>query len=261
MKLTKCVNGHFYDEEKYSTCPHCAGSGNNGMNRGDDITTESFVNPMTATVGNHVNKGFGDDDVTVSNSAFGAGSNIDATEPVYSPRLDPSAGARSTRDQTVTEAEEDGKTVGFINWNAIKENETKYQTEGQKVTRDDQRRETVNPVVGWLVCISGSNYGKSFCLYSGKNFIGRDVSSNDVGLPGDLSISRIKHAVIIYEPRQRQFFAQPGDASHELFYLNNQVVLSNMILKDRDVLTLGQTSLVFVPFCDERHGWDVEKAE
>ena len=82
-----------------------------------------------------------------------------------------------------------------------------------------------------------------------------------MGLPGDLSISRIKHAVIIYEPRQRQFFAQPGDASHELFYLNNQVVLSNMILKDRDVLTLGQTSLVFVPFCDERHGWDVEKAE
>ena len=26
MKLTKCVNGHFYDEEKYSSCPHCQGA-------------------------------------------------------------------------------------------------------------------------------------------------------------------------------------------------------------------------------------------
>ncbi len=25
MKLTKCVNGHFYDEEKFEGCPHCAG--------------------------------------------------------------------------------------------------------------------------------------------------------------------------------------------------------------------------------------------
>ena len=26
MKLTKCINGHFYDAEKFSTCPHCAGN-------------------------------------------------------------------------------------------------------------------------------------------------------------------------------------------------------------------------------------------
>ncbi|MCD8082485.1 MAG: FHA domain-containing protein [Clostridiales bacterium] len=27
MKLTKCSNGHFYDSEMYSSCPHCAGGG------------------------------------------------------------------------------------------------------------------------------------------------------------------------------------------------------------------------------------------
>ena len=26
MRLTKCVNGHFYDEEKYSSCPQCSGA-------------------------------------------------------------------------------------------------------------------------------------------------------------------------------------------------------------------------------------------
>lgn len=24
MKLTKCSNGHFYDGDAYSSCPHCA---------------------------------------------------------------------------------------------------------------------------------------------------------------------------------------------------------------------------------------------
>ena len=25
MNLSRCANGHFYDKEKYSSCPHCAG--------------------------------------------------------------------------------------------------------------------------------------------------------------------------------------------------------------------------------------------
>ena len=27
MKLRKCENGHFYDEEKYDSCPHCQNMG------------------------------------------------------------------------------------------------------------------------------------------------------------------------------------------------------------------------------------------
>ena len=244
MKLTRCANGHFYDEEKYSSCPHCAGGNANG-NGYSDMTTESFVNPRTATIGSS----FGDTDVTISLPEYEVSRNIQATEPVY---------ISKEATEKVTEMDE-GVTQSFINWNAISVNDKK-QADGGKITKDDKRRETAKPVVGWLVCISGSNYGCSFCLYSGRNFIGRDIS-NEVCLTGDAGVSRIKHAVIIYEPKQRKFYAQPGDTSHELFYLNDEVVLSNTLLNDRDVLSIGQNVLVFVPFCDERNGWEDPKTE
>lgn len=244
MKLTKCANGHFYDEEKYSSCPHCSGGANNGGY--GDSTTESFVNPGASSARNN----FGDDDVTVSNPGFASNSNIESTGPVYV--------APSPMAGTAVEAD-DEKTQSFVNWTAIHANERK-RADGEVITKDEQRRETAQPVVGWLVCISGSNYGKAFQLYSGRNFIGRDIS-NEVCLTGDPGISRIKHAVIIYEPKQRRFYAQPGDSSHELFYLNDEVVLTNILLSDRDVLTIGQNTLVFVPFCDERNGWDSPKTE
>ena len=110
------------------------------------------------------------------------------------------------------------------------------------------------PVVGWLVCIEGSDYGKSFNLYGGKNFIGR-AAEMDVCLANDVTVSRFKHATVIYEPKQRVFFAQPGE-SHELFYVNGSVVLVNTELKDRDVIAIGRSTFVFVPFCDQRYGWE-----
>ena len=279
MNLTQCANGHYYDMDKFQSCPFCSGGSQGG---GEDTTTEAFVNPGDVTVGGpSYNQGGGfDSDVTVSDSMYNqnqqfgggnfgggygdsfGGSNIETTEAFTdAPTAASSVTGVTDYGNIPDTSEDDGdKTVGFLNWNAVLENDKK-QEGGQKVSADDKRRATVNPAVGWLVCISGSNYGQSFTLHSGKNFIGRDKDANDVYLSGDNSISRVKHAVVIYEPKRRQFFAQPGDASHELFYLNDNVVLSNTILKDRDVITLGQTSLVFVPFCDERYGWDVPQAE
>lgn len=67
MKLTRCANGHFYDEEKYSSCPHCGVGARNdattvGINRNDavtvsatelteDLETSMFVTPGVQSVG------------------------------------------------------------------------------------------------------------------------------------------------------------------------------------------------------------------
>lgn len=114
--------------------------------------------------------------------------------------------------------------------------------------------EAIQPVVGWLVCIKGEEFGKSYTLRNGKNFIGRGADM-DVVISGDPSISRSRHACLIYEPHARVFYAQPGD-SHELFYLNDRVVLNNEVLKSHDVLLLGNTELLFVPLCGKEFGWD-----
>lgn len=112
----------------------------------------------------------------------------------------------------------------------------------------------ISPVVGWLVCVNGINKGKSYELKSGKNFIGR-ARDMDVVLSGDESISRNRHAIVIFEPKAGIFIAQPGE-SRELFYLNDKVVLNNEQMKKNDSLLIGNTRLILIPCCDEAFRWE-----
>lgn len=112
-------------------------------------------------------------------------------------------------------------------------------------------------LVGWLVCIKGSSKGRSYIIRSNKNFIGRDPSM-DITITGDQSISRIKHAVITYIPQDRIFIAQPGE-SRELFYVNSQVVLNNVMLKAYDQIEIGKSCFLFIPFCDDDFSWETFK--
>ncbi len=256
MKLVKCNSGHYYDADKYSSCPHCVGGGASGETVGDS-TVGFNVNQSAAPApaSSFAPASEGTDDVTVS---FGSGAAAKPAAPA------PNAGginrgfnAQGNDDETVSrpksfsqDDDEDGKTVAFYGNDIFGSTSTAAAT-------PEQTNKGVRPVVGWLVCTEGSNFGKSFPLYFGRNFIGRSTDM-DVCLAGDTAVSRDRHAIIVYEPKARIFFAQAGEG-HGLFYLNDQVVLSNVQLHDRDVLTVGQTSLVFVPFCDEHFGWEIDK--
>ena len=92
----------------------------------------------------------------------------------------------------------------------------------------------VEPVVGWLVCIRGAYRGESFRLKSGRNFIGR-AANMDIVLGADHSVSRLRHAAVVYDPRSRAFIVAAGDA-RELCYLNGEVVITSNIMKAYDVL-------------------------
>lgn len=250
MKLTKCENGHFYDAEKFSSCPHCSGGNaqggvgedkktdclmpNQGAARTDDfeVTRDGLSAPDYGRDGNQAGER-----VTVPFNDWKR--NFQAVDGIAS------GGAVN---QDVRSDDDENKTVAYMNWqNADEKDKPQY------INKAVQQR-SGQPVVGWLVCIKGSNYGNSFILFGGKNFIGRS-SDMDICLAGDNTVARVKHAIIIYEPKERKFFAQPGE-SHELFYLNDSVVLNNVELNDRDVISVGKTQLVFVPFCDERYGWE-----
>lgn len=118
----------------------------------------------------------------------------------------------------------------------------------------------MEPVVGWLVAIEGEHMGEDFRLTSGKNFIGRS-SSMDVSLTKDKSVSRDKHAIVLYEPKTHMFLVQPGE-SRELCYLNGSVVLAAQEIKRNDVLMVGDSKLMLFPCCDTVFNWDtVEKKE
>lgn len=163
---------------------------------------------------------------------------VSGIEKSHAPQLDefwresPTEPIADDEDKTVALYGDNEKTVGY------------YFAE-----------EKAEPVVGWLVCLQGQDFGKSFNLKSGRNFIGRNDTTNDIALKDDYSIAHEKHAIIIYDPKSRKFLAQPG-MSRELFYVNDQVVLQVMPMNAKDVIQLGNTKLMFIPCCGEDFSWD-----
>lgn len=113
--------------------------------------------------------------------------------------------------------------------------------------------ETHDPVVGWLVCLDGPDRGKDFRLHMEKNYIGR-APSMDVALERDRTVSREKHGVVIFDPKRRAFWVLSGESSG-LVYLNGEIVNTPMQMQADDVIELGQTKLVLIPFCGEKYTW------
>jgi FHA domain len=113
-----------------------------------------------------------------------------------------------------------------------------------------------DPVVGWLVCLAGPERGRDFRLHAEKNFVGRSPAM-DVCVAGDESVSRDRHALVIFDPKKQVFWAVPGDASG-LVYLNGDIVHAPAQMHRDDVLEVGQTKLALIPFCGEKYSWSRE---
>ncbi|MBQ9984144.1 MAG: FHA domain-containing protein [Lachnospiraceae bacterium] len=111
-------------------------------------------------------------------------------------------------------------------------------------------------VAGWLVCIAGEMQGESFTLYEGINHIGR-APHMDVALFREPTVSRENHAIITYENKSNLFSLsiEPDEVAPVLY--NDTLVKKSFsqTLSARDILTLGDCQLCFIPFCDEHFNW------
>lgn len=110
------------------------------------------------------------------------------------------------------------------------------------------------PVVGWLVCIRGEYHGESFSLKTGRNNIGRALTM-DIALAKEKSVSREKHASVIFDPLQKKFFVQSGEG-RSLVHVNGELLMSHRELKANDVILLGNCKLMFIPLCGENFDWE-----
>ncbi len=144
-------------------------------------------------------------------------------------------------------SDNDGKTVGFFS-----------SGKSSQASEDDDSSSVVvpceEPVVGWLVCIEGPNIGQCFNIYAGKNSLGRS-NNNRIVINKDRSISREKHSWIIYEPKHREFFAQPGESSG-LTYVNDENIMQATKLEKWSTIDVGNTRLTLVPLCDSEFSWE-----
>lgn len=118
----------------------------------------------------------------------------------------------------------------------------------------------LDPVVGWLVVLAGPGRGNARRLGYGQNSLGRDKGER-VSLDfGDASISRSKHAFVLYEPRKRQYFIRPGEGAN-LTYLNGELLAESRPLTATDVIEVGATRLRFVPLCGPEFDWEDQAQE
>lgn len=307
VKVTKCQNGHYFDSNKHTNCPHCGAaeftvnipqpkkSGFGLFKKKDksvEITaghkmTESFSPKLDSAIKiedvipTDSQQAFVIEDV-VTEGAFSAEESLSEIEDVETEGFFSSGDNRGDIEDVVTTGMfsvdetpnvDDKLTAGFFSEEPVESkqplsNGGSLLEEIKSVTADndvrtvgvfslnntvEDKNEIQEPVVGWLVCVGGKHIGKDFKIIAGKNSIGRN-GGNDITLESEESVSREKHAWIIYEPRKREFFAKPGESSG-LTYLNDENIFDAKKLSHGDILEFGDTKFIFIPLCGESFSW------
>ena len=281
MNLSRCPKGHFYDAEKYSSCPHCGGGAG-----ADDSLTAAFTEDMTVPDSSAAPKAVAQsapvaapqpvpaqtfpqiqpvapapmpqfpvanipaDQVTVPMQGLMAGE--DLTSPLTMPQ---EIGQEPAKQPQPAAVEDNDHTVGFYDVDFFSDAGTQSQTPtpSQPQPAPKPVNMAASPCVGWLVALGGNHLGMDFRLKVGKNFIGRSPQM-DVALVNDKSVSRDKQAIVVYEPREHLYLVQPGEAS-TLVYKNETVVLEATRLEAYDVITVGDVNLLFIPLCNKEFNW------
>lgn len=116
-----------------------------------------------------------------------------------------------------------------------------------------QKKMNLEPVVGWLVCIEGADKGKDFRIWAKNNTVGRSEKM-DICIKGDTTISRENHVRLAYDGKHNNFHLIPAENTNNI-YLNDEPVYLPTMLKSYDVIELGDSKFVFVPFCNEKFTW------
>jgi hypothetical protein len=112
-----------------------------------------------------------------------------------------------------------------------------------------------DPVVGWLVVVGGPGIGQYRPIFEGNNTVGRS-SENRIPIDfGDDAISAEAQAFVRYDSSDRSFLFVPNLAKTNVVSLNEKRPTAAVELQAMDVITMGRTQLIFVPFCGPEFDW------
>ncbi|MDO5131780.1 MAG: FHA domain-containing protein [Eubacteriales bacterium] len=223
MSFTKCANGHIYDPGIYSSCPYC----NTPVK---EINFDSKDNQQKqGTVG------FVDMGSTIPLDGGGSSPTI----PVHGGFPNPSGPDPDPNDPFKNPSMPDNRGSGDSNGTVVI-----GAGEGGTI-----------PVAGWLVCLKGKMRGRSYTLFCKQNTVGRD-RKNDAWIQGDNTISG-HQANISYDMRHNTFTIVPKTETNTM-YLNDEPIYEAARLKEHDMLEMGRSTFVFIPFCGDRYTWNSE---
>lgn len=227
MATRKCPNGHQYDASIYGDqCPFCPSK--------KTKTAPSPSTPLPA--------GFTDGKETVIQA-----------NPVQSPKTPPIQEIHEVANEgrTVIRHKDDKVLTPNHHEEKIHEIPLMYGppirefNEGHTVikTKNATRPESsaMRRLVGLLVSYDSNPAGEVYKLYEGRNVIGRSAGAN-ISFPTDNFMSS-QHLVILY--KDGTFEAIDLNSSNHS-YLNGDM-FDETYLRMNDVLTIGNTKLIFFP--------------
>jgi hypothetical protein len=112
-----------------------------------------------------------------------------------------------------------------------------------------------DPVVGWLVVVSGLGLGAYRPIFEGNNHVGRSTNQRIPIDFGDDTISSEEQAYIRYDSMDRSFLFVPNLSKTNIVAINDKKPTGAVKLEAMDLITMGRTKLAFVPFCGEEFDW------
>lgn len=112
-----------------------------------------------------------------------------------------------------------------------------------------------DPVVGWLVITGGPGLGAFRPVFEGNNTIGRAPTSRIPLDFGDDTISFEEQAYIRYDGNDRGFLFVPNMSKTNVVSVNAKRPTAAIELAAMDVIVMGRTQLVFMPFCGPEFDW------
>ena len=260
-----CPKGHYYDAEKYPQCPHCQKEAEDRQR--EQTEEQNLKHPeQKVSVVNEIETE-NRKEKTEDRGFFGwirkNGKNIQQSEEPKTQKMIKEENIAYQKENKIAEDKTEDKSEIIENKEEKKSQESEkksLQSLVNEVNREDELRTigmwgtSIEPVVGWLVCITGKSIGEAYRLKAGKNHVGRDIRM-DVVISNDAKVSREKHMTIMYEPEARKFYLISAE-SEGMCYVNDNIVLNNLELKKDDIIKIGETKLWFVPLCGENFTWD-----
>jgi hypothetical protein len=112
-----------------------------------------------------------------------------------------------------------------------------------------------DPVVGWVVVVGGPGLGAHRPIFEGNNTVGRSATQRIPIDFGDDSISSEEQAYIRYDSSERSFLFVPNLSKPNVVSVNDKRPTGAVALSAMDLITMGRTQLVFIPFCGPDFDW------
>ena len=219
MNLKKCLKGHLFDRDKYTNCPFC----------GSIQWTKELPDPEPKTV----------DD---NNSTVLLETVVSKPAEVKMPQEEYVI-CVNCKEKNVLAAkfcERCGRPL----------------IKTQKSAKDTEKKiaNQFKAVVGWLVGVSGTYFGKSFEVLPGRNSIGKSEKSA-INIGKDSQVIDECVAWLTFDPKKNLYYIQPGDGKG-LVYINNEIVLNAKFLLHLDKVEIGGGEYIFVPLCGTDFKWN-----